>query len=146
MRALHSEIQTGSNVAVQVLTEAGFEKIMSIQFPTPEAMGQYQRIARALLGEGVIPGKMFGKDALKFESKAIACLLQDTMAFKVGRESESMAQAMKYPGAALFDPSEQGRPFKDWVAVPDSSIEHWEELARAALSAAIEAEDEPAKP
>ncbi|PQZ89099.1 hypothetical protein CQ018_16275 [Arthrobacter sp. MYb227] len=109
-------------------------------------MAEYQRISRALLGEGVSSGKMFGKDALKFESKAIACLLQDTMAFKVGRDSAAMAKAMKHPGAELFDPSGQGRPFKDWVAVPESSIERWEELANAALSAAIDPEDEAEKP
>lgn len=114
---------------------------MSIQFPTPGAMAEYQRISRALLGEGVSLGKMFGKEALKFESKAIACLMEDKMAFKVGRESEVMANAMKYPGAELFDPSGQGRPFKDWVAVPESSIERWEALANAALSAAIDPEE-----
>lgn len=116
---------------------------MSIQFPTPGAMAEYQRISRALLGEGVSSGKMFGKDALKFESKAIACLLEDKMAFKVGRASKAMAGAMQYPGAELFDPSGQGRPFRDWVAIPESSIEHWEELANAALSAAIEPHDGP---
>lgn len=105
-------------------------------------MAEYQRIARTLLGEGVISGKMFGRDALKFESRAIACLLEEEMAFKVGRGSEAMAKGMQCPGAGLFDPSGQGRPFKDWVAVPESSIERWEELARAALSAAIEPESD----
>lgn len=114
-----------------------------MQFPTPEAMTEFQRLARALLGEGVVAGKMFGKDALKYENKAIACLLADTMGFKVGRESEAMRTAMAYPGAALFDPSGQGRPFRDWVSVPESSMAHWETLVRAALTAAIEAEDEP---
>ncbi|WP_411732092.1 hypothetical protein [Paeniglutamicibacter sp.] len=116
---------------------------MSMQFPTPEAMNEFQRLTRALLGEGVAAGKMFGKDALKYESKAIACLIEDTMGFKVGRESEAMRTALKYPGADLFDPSGQGRPFRDWVSVPESSMEHWEMLARVALSAAIEAEDQP---
>lgn len=122
---------------------AGFDGDMSMQFPTPEAMKEFQRLTRALLGEGVAAGKMFGKDALKYEAKAIACLLEDTMAFKVGRESEVMLEALKHPGAKLFDPSGQGRPFRDWVSVPESSIEHWETLARAALSAAIDAEDQP---
>jgi len=103
-------------------------------------MAEYQRIARTLLGEGVTPGKMFGKEALKFESKAIACLLEDRMAFKVGRDSTAMSQGMDCPGAELFDPSGQGRPFRDWVAVPESSLERWEQLAQAALSAAIEPE------
>lgn len=115
---------------------------MSMQFPTPEAMNEFQRLTRALLGEGVVAGKMFGKDALKFESKAIACLLEDRMAFKVGRDSKAMTRGMAYPGAALFDPSGLGRPFRDWVAVPESSIKHWEELAQAALSAAIEPEED----
>lgn len=109
---------------------------MSMQFPTPEAMAEYQRITRALLGEGVVAGKMFGKDALKFESKAIACLFEEGMAFKVGRDSEPMNRAMQCPGATLYDPSGQGRPFRDWVAVPQSSIERWEGFAQAALSVA----------
>ncbi|GAA3327352.1 hypothetical protein GCM10017711_30750 [Paeniglutamicibacter sulfureus] len=106
-------------------------------------MKEFQRLTRALLGEGVAAGKMFGKDALKYESKAIACLIEDTMGFKVGRASEIMRKALEYPGAGLFDPSGQGRPFRDWVSVPETSIEHWETLARAALAAAVEAEDEP---
>lgn len=116
---------------------------MSMQFPTPEAMNEFHRLARTLLGEEVEVGKMFGKDALKYESRAIACLLEDSMGFKVGRDSEAMATAMNYPGAALFDPSGHGRPYRDWVSVPDSSLEHWEALMRAALKAAIQAEDEP---
>ncbi|GAA5225799.1 hypothetical protein GCM10025778_03290 [Paeniglutamicibacter antarcticus] len=116
-----------------------------MQFPTPEAMNEFQRLARALLGEDVEVGKMFGKDALKYGSKAIACLLEDSMGFKVGRDSESMATAMSYPGAVLFDLSGQGRPYRDWVSVPESSLEHWESLMRAALNAAIKAEGEPQK-
>lgn len=116
---------------------------MSMQFPTPEALGEFQRIARATLGEGIIEGKMFGKDALKYESKAIACLLEDVMGFKVGRNSEAMRTAMAYPGAELFDPSGQGRPYRDWVGVPESSMSHWETLLRAALTAAHAADDEP---
>lgn len=116
---------------------------MSMQFPRPEAMTEFQRLTRALLGEGVTAGKMFGKDALKFESKAIACLLEDNMGFKVGRSSEIMRTALTYPGASLFDPSGQGRPFRDWVSVPDTAIGQWENLLRAALAAAIEPDDEP---
>lgn len=136
----------GDGTSAEALDETPkgeFDGVMSMQFPTPEAMNEFQRLARALLGEDVEAGKMFGKDALKYGSKAIACLLEDSMGFKVGRDSEAMATAMSYPGAALFDLSGQGRPYRDWVSVPESSLEHWETLMRAALNAAIQTEDEP---
>lgn len=99
-------------------------------------MAEFQRLSRLLLGEGVVPGNLFGAESLKFDGKAIACLSGDAMAFKLGREAPQHTQALSVEGAALFDPSGMGRPFKDWVRVPASALSHWEGLVRSALLAA----------
>lgn len=109
---------------------------MRNEFPTPEAMAEFQRLTRLLLGDGVVAGNMFGAESLKFDGKAIACLSGDAMAFKLGREAPEHASALAVKGAELFDPSGMGRPFKDWVSVPAAELGSWEGLARAALLAA----------
>lgn len=77
---------------------------------------------------------MFGAASLMVGSKAIGCLHGDAVAFKLGKDSAAHAEALALPGAALFDPSGMGRPFKDWVVVPLASSGRWPELAEAALA------------
>ena len=42
--------------------------------------------------------------------------------------------ALALNGAALFDPSERGRPMKEWVAVPFAHVDRWATLAEQALA------------
>ena len=43
-------------------------------------------------------------------------------------------EALKLQGTHLFDPSGQGRPFKEWVAVPAEHADEWERFAERALA------------
>ncbi|WP_431278459.1 hypothetical protein [Leifsonia poae] len=90
-------------------------------------------VAAELAGAGVVSGKMFGHPALKLNGKVFACEFYGAMAFKLGRETTVHAEALLLPGAVLFDPSRQDRPFQDWVEVPAASADQWPMLAQASL-------------
>ena len=77
-------------------------------------------------------GKMFGMPSLKnANGKAFAGYFEGTMVFKLGGASH--AEALALSGASLFDPSERGRPMKEWVVVPIEHVSRWLEFARNAF-------------
>jgi hypothetical protein len=93
----------------------------------------FDDITAGLAPRGVTDGIMFGKRALKAHGKAFACLKGDSLAFRLGDGTPAHAESLALPGAALFDPSGNHRPFKDWVAIPHSHADRWLHFARAAL-------------
>jgi len=77
-------------------------------------------------------GKMFGMPCLKNSNgKAFAGFFEDEMVFKLGGANH--AEALALSGARLFDPSERGRPMKEWVVVPIEHVSRWLEFARNAF-------------
>jgi hypothetical protein len=76
--------------------------------------------------------QMMGMPSLKRNGKLVAGLWKETMAFKLPDAAER-EKALALAGAALFDPGERGRPFKEWVAVPAVHADRWPELAEKAL-------------
>ena len=78
--------------------------------------------------------QMMGMPSLKRNGKLVAGLWKETMAFKLPDAAER-EEALALDGAALFDPGERGRPFKEWVAVPSAHADRWPELADKALRA-----------
>jgi hypothetical protein len=57
---------------------------------------------------------------------------ESAMAFKL-TDPVAHGEALKLPGAHLFDPSGQGRPIKGWVVVPAEHAEEWPRFAELAL-------------
>lgn len=57
----------------------------------------------------------------------------DGMVFKL-TDPARHAEALALEGAHLFDPSGQGKPFRQWVVVPAAHADRWEELAQHALT------------
>lgn len=96
------------------------------------AAERFDRIAEKFTDRGVTVGALFGKRALLSNGKAFACLKGETVAFRLGAGRPALTQALAEPGAELFDPSGNGRPFKDWVAVPVSSATAWQAFAELA--------------
>jgi len=83
-----------------------------------------------LLRPGIASKKMFGMPSLMIAGKPFAGLSGEDMIFKLSGEAH--ARALALPGAKPFDPM-GGRPMKEWAAVPVNQVEHWQELAEAAL-------------
>jgi hypothetical protein len=82
-------------------------------------------------------GKMFGMPCLKNSNgKAFAGYSDGTMVFKLGGTSHTEALALS--GASLFDPSERGRPMKEWVVLPAEHCSRWLEFARDAFDSVTE--------
>ena len=79
-------------------------------------------------------GQMMGMPAIKRSGKMIGGFWRDHMVFKLPDATQREA-ALALDGATLFDPSERGRPMKEWVAVPAAHTDRWPGLADQAVSA-----------
>lgn len=77
--------------------------------------------------------QMMGMPSVKRNGKLVVGFWKDTMVFKLPNAAQR-EQALALDGAALFDPGERGRPFKEWVAVPRAHADRWSALAEQALS------------
>ena len=82
--------------------------------------------------EAVEAGKCFGVRCIQTNGKVFAALHHGAMVFKLAGATH--AEALALPGAALWDPSGAGQPFRAWVAVPAAQAAHWDELAEAAVT------------
>jgi hypothetical protein len=103
-----------------------------------DATAQYEMIVAELEASlGATHGKMFGMPCLKLGGKAFAGLYREAMVFKL--RGDAHAQALALPGARLFDPSERGRPMKEWVEVPSEHAAHWLSFGQQALAGVAEA-------
>ncbi len=78
--------------------------------------------------------QMFGMPCLKREDgKVVAGYWKDgVLAVKLTDET-AREQALKLPGADLFDPG-MGRPMREWVHVPAAQSGEWERLVEQALA------------
>jgi hypothetical protein len=98
-----------------------------------EPQAEYEAVVSEMTATSpTTSGKMFGMPCLKnANGKAFAGFFQDAMVFKLGGASHSEALALS--GARVFDPSERGRPMKEWVVVPNEHASRWLEFARDAF-------------
>ena len=95
-----------------------------------EPQAAYEAVVSEMIATSpTTSGKMFGMPCLKNSNgKAFAGYFEGAMVFKLGGTSH--AEALALPGARLFDPSERGRPMKEWVVVPNEHVSRWLEFAR----------------
>ncbi|MGW2371265.1 hypothetical protein [Kitasatospora sp. NPDC001683] len=66
--------------------------------------------------------------------KAFAGLHGNELVCRLGRDSAEHAEALALAGAHPFDPA-GGRPMKDWVCLPGTAADRWQQYAEAALAA-----------
>ena len=99
-----------------------------------EPQAEYEVVVSEMMATSpTTSGKMFGMPCLKNSNgKAFAGFFEDAMVFKLGGDSHGEALALS--GARLFDPSERGRPMKEWVVVPIEHVSRWLEFARDAYN------------
>ena len=100
----------------------------------------FDRIANELATRpGVQLARMFGMPGVKFKGKAFTGLFGEAMVFKLGAGTPAHANALDLKGGSLWDPSQMGRPFKDWVQVPLAQSKRWPEFAERAFALVSEA-------
>jgi hypothetical protein len=95
---------------------------------------RYDEIADELVAENpdVQLGQMMGMPCIKCGGKMIIGIWNEEMVFKLPDEGVR-EQALALQGAHLFDPSEKGRAFKEWVQVPAAHMGEWPKLADESL-------------
>jgi hypothetical protein len=78
--------------------------------------------------------KMMGMPSVKKNGKlALGLASGGAMVFKLP-DPIAHGEALKLSGAHLFDPSGQGRPFKEWVVIPPEHADEWPGFAERALA------------
>ena len=82
------------------------------------------------LGADVRVGKMFGRSAVLYRGKLIACFVPTGCTIPL--DDPEHAAALALDGATLFDPSGKGRPMKVWVVLGPEHAAHLPRFARAA--------------
>ena len=87
--------------------------------------------------DDVEPSQMMGMPCVKRGGKMVIGFSKSAgaMVFKLP-DPAAHARALALDGAQLFDPSGQGRPFKEWVVVPEAHAGEWEGFAQHALKPA----------
>jgi len=88
-------------------------------------------VARFSRDQKVDIGKWFGSPCAKTHNKVFAILWGRDVAFKL--TGDANAEALRIPGARLFDPQGKNRPMKEWVKIPADQASLWERFAQLAF-------------
>jgi TfoX/Sxy family transcriptional regulator of competence genes len=94
----------------------------------------FEQLVAEQPGPGIGSGRMFGCDALTVDGKVAAVLQSGQLCCRLGAGSTAHAAALTEPGAALWDPHDNGRVFRDWVRLP-TDLDVWRRYAAAAVAA-----------
>ena len=102
-----------------------------------DTRARYDELADDLVARNadVALGQMMGMPCIKKGGKMVGGFWKDAMVFKLPDPAER-ERALALEGAQLFDPSEEGRPMKEWVVVPAAHAGRWPDLAETALTRA----------
>ena len=105
-----------------------------------DARARYDEICDDLVAQNpeVVLTQMMGMPAVKADGKLVCGYLRSrqAMVFKLPDSGEHTA-ALGLEGAHLFDPGGNGRPFKEWVVVPEAHASEWPRLAGQALASRL---------
>jgi hypothetical protein len=94
---------------------------------------RYSAIADRLTSESNIArSQMFGMPCLKVNGNVFLGFHGGALAFKLSGQAH--AEALAVEGAVLFDPSNRGRPMKEWVQIPAAQSSRWNDFADRALT------------
>jgi hypothetical protein len=77
--------------------------------------------------------RVFGMPCVKRSGRVVFGLSRTGMVFKL-TDSKTHARALAVLGAHLFDPSGEGKPFRQWVVVPPEQADEWEPLAAESVA------------
>lgn len=96
----------------------------------------FTQLAVDLEGEGAITGQLHGGSGLFVDGVPFVCLVRDTMAFRLGQDTDAARDALRLDGAGDFSPAGDGTVEPGWVAVPVEQVSEWNGLAETALRTA----------
>lgn len=102
-----------------------------------EAVPEFDRVVEAL-GPEVERKQMMGSPILMREGKMVACLDDDLLAVKLGRNRPEHAEALAVPGADVWSPQKGRKGFTDWVGMPLAASAVWLDWVRTAIDIADE--------
>ena len=99
-----------------------------------DAKTRYEELVDDLCArnDDVAPSQMMGMPCVKRGGKMVAGFTRGSMVFKLP-DLDAHSRALALEGAHLFDPSGEGRPFKEWVVVPEAHADEWKKFAQDAL-------------
>ena len=99
-----------------------------------DAKSRYEELVDDLCArnDDVESSQMMGMPCVKRGGKMVAGFTRGSMVFKLP-DADVHARALALDGAHLFDPSGEGRPFKEWVVVPEAHAHEWEAFSHEAL-------------
>ena len=102
-----------------------------------DAKERYEELVDDLCAQhdNVTPSQMMGMPRVKPATIFPFRFTRGSMVFKLP-DPDTHARALALEGAHLFDPSGDGRPFKEWVVVPAAHADEWESFAHEALKPA----------
>jgi hypothetical protein len=101
------------------------------RYATDAAESAFAELASRFEGE-LRRGVMMGRRTLTRDGRMIACLDTDGLAIRLGAGTSAFASAMALPGAGPFSPGKSRGGFPDWVYIPTSAAEHWDEFVTRA--------------
>ena len=101
-----------------------------------DARERYDEICDDLAARNpeVVLTQMMGMPAVKADGKLVCGFIrsQGAMVFKLP-DAGAHAEALGLEGAHHFDPGGNGRPFKEWVVVPEAHAPAWNGFAQRAF-------------
>lgn len=113
------------------------------------ALAEFDRIVDTL-GPEVERRQMMGSPILMREGKMVACLDDELLAVKLGRDRPEYAEALAQSEFGIWSPQKGRKGFTDWVGMPVAASESWLDWVRTAIDladeAALRAASKPAKP
>ena len=101
-----------------------------------DTQARYDEIVDDLLARygDVERTKMMGMQSVKRNGKLVLGLASGgAMVFKLP-DPIAHGEALRLPGAHLFDPGGSGRSFREWVVIPPEHVDEWPRFAELTLA------------
>ncbi|WP_293785273.1 GNAT family N-acetyltransferase [uncultured Aeromicrobium sp.] len=133
---IHLSVVADNSAALRLYLHKGFLPIgrdgdilafarSSGRLSRPTATELFDELAEAMSWLGVRRAHMMGRPMLSIDRRMLACLDDDQLGLRLGRETRRHGEALTVAGTHLFTPGNRGRVFRDWIALPIEAGDDW---------------------